>query len=64
MSECDTSKALYSIAVYEDCARIKGWLTSDILNLLIKLCKKEGFTHLIPSENPNEFKLVRKNEPT
>lgn len=48
----------YSIEVYEDYAIITGWLTTDVLKLLIKLCKKEGFTHMVPHEGQG-FKLVR-----
>lgn len=47
----------YSISVYEDYAIIKGWLTSEILITLIKLCKKEGFTHLQSFEGG--FKLIK-----
>ncbi len=50
----------YSIEVYEDYAIIKGWLTSDVLTLLIKLFKKEGFTHMQSFDGG--FKLVKKNE--
>lgn len=50
----------YSISVYKDHAIIKGWLTFDILTLLIRLCKKEGFTHMVPHDGIG-FKLV-KNE--
>jgi hypothetical protein len=51
----------YSIEVYKDHAIIKGWLTSDILKLLINLCKKHGFTHLVPNDGGG-FKLVRKED--
>jgi hypothetical protein len=49
----------YSIHVYEDHAIIRGWLTSDMLMLLIRLCKKEGFTHLTSNADGNGFKLVK-----
>lgn len=52
----------YSITVYEDHAIITGWLTSDVLILLIKLCKKEGFTHLTHNPHGEGFKLVRKDD--
>jgi hypothetical protein len=52
---------VYSIHVYEDYAIIRGGLTSDILTMLIKLCKKEGFTHITSANDGKEgFKLVRK----
>lgn len=51
----------YSITVYKDYALIRGWLTSDILTVLIKLCKKEGFTHLTSNDDGKGFKLVRKD---
>ncbi len=50
----------YSISVYEDHAIITGCLSPDVLDLLIKLCSDEGFTHLVFNEGG--FKLVRKNE--
>lgn len=50
----------YSIEVYDDCAIITGWLSSDILQMLIKLCEKEGFTHLAAHEGFG-FKLVKKD---
>ncbi len=49
----------YGIEVYSDHAVIHGRLSSDILILLIKLCKKEGFTHMTSSEDGKGFKLVR-----
>lgn len=51
------SEQKYSISVYEDHAIIKGWMTSDVLTLLVRLCKKEGFTHMTPFEGG--FKLVK-----
>lgn len=50
----------YSITVYEDHAIIRGWLSSDMLILLVKLCRKEGFTHLTNNPDGEGFKLVRK----
>jgi hypothetical protein len=38
------NKLKYSIEVYKDHAIIRGCLTSNVLTLLIKLCKEEGFT--------------------
>ena len=52
----------YTIKVYEDHAIITGWLTSDILILLTRLGKKEGFTHLTHNGNEQGFKLVRKKD--
>lgn len=49
----------YSIEVYEDHAKINGWLPSHILILLIKLCKKEGFDIMTYGENGG-FKLIKK----
>ena len=50
----------YSIEVYEDHAIIRGWLTTEILTLLIGLCKKEGFTHMTNvGDGTQGFKLVR-----
>lgn len=47
----------YSLEVFEDHAIIKGWITSEMLNVLIKLCRKEGFKFLAPYEGG--FKLVK-----
>jgi len=50
----------YSLEVYEDHAIIRGWLSSDTLILLTKLCKKEGFTHLtICDDGTQGFKLIK-----
>jgi len=51
---------MYSIEVFKDFAIIKGCLTSDILQVLVKLCKKEGFTHLTMHDGQG-FKLVKKD---
>lgn len=51
----------YSIEVYEDHAIIKGWLSSDVLTTLVRLCEKEGFTHIVSNDGVG-FKLVRKND--
>jgi hypothetical protein len=51
----------YSICVYEDHAIIRGWLPSDVLILLLRLCKKEGFTLITrPDDGIPGFKLVKK----
>ena len=50
----------YRLTVFEDEAFIEGRLGSDLLTVLIKLCKKEGFTHLEP-HSEGGFKLIRKN---
>jgi hypothetical protein len=50
------NKLKYSIEVYKDHAIIRGCLTSNVLTLLIKLCKEEGFTHMQSFEGG--FKLV------
>ena len=53
----------YSIEVYDDCAIIRGWLTAKVLTLLIRLCCKEGFTHMDNiGDGTQGFKLVKKNE--
>jgi hypothetical protein len=52
----------YSIEVYKDYAIIKGWLTPDILMVLVRLCKKHGFTHLTSNHDGKGFKLVRKDD--
>lgn len=50
----------YSLEVYEDHAIIRGNLTSQMLVLLIKLCKEEGFTHITHADDGKQgFKLVR-----
>jgi hypothetical protein len=50
----------YVLAIYEDYALINGKLSSDILLLLIKLCKKEGFTHMTHRDDGKPgFKLIR-----
>lgn len=55
------NEARYSIAVYEDYAIIKGWLSAEILCMLITLCEDEGFTNMIPHDDQG-FKLVRKEK--
>lgn len=51
----------YSIEVYEDHAIICGWIPTDVLKLMIKLCKKEGFTHMTPNDDGKSgFKMLRK----
>lgn len=52
----------YSIEVYKDYAIIRGLITSEILMVLVRLCKKEGFTHMTHNDNEPGFKLVRKIE--
>lgn len=47
----------YSLEVYDDHAIIKGWLTSDMLTVLIKLCRKEGFKRLVSGNGG--FKLIK-----
>ncbi len=47
----------FSITVYKDHAIIMGFLTADILSMLIELCKEYGFIHMISIENG--FKLVK-----
>ena len=47
----------FSIEIYEDYAIIRGWLTSDVLILLTKLCKKYGFKYLSSFEGG--FKLTK-----
>lgn len=56
------SKLKYSIEVYDDHAIIQGLLSSDILTLLTRLCRKEGFTHLTKNNEKPGFKLVKKND--
>ncbi len=56
------NKLKYSIHVYEDHAIINGCLSSDILILLVRLCKKHGFTHLTSGESGIGFKLIRLEE--
>ncbi len=53
------SEPLYEIRVYEDYAIITGWLTSDILKVLIRLCKQEGFTHLTNNPDGKGFRLIK-----
>ena len=52
----------YSIQVYEDHAIIRGWISSDILTLLMKLSKKEGFDYITSNPDGMGFKMVRKND--
>lgn len=49
----------YSIEVYEDHAIILGWLAPEVLVLLTRLCKKEGFTHITSNQDGKGFKLVK-----
>lgn len=57
MSEVE--KPLYSLEIYKDHALISGWLTTDMLTVLIRLCKKHGFTHLCMQSDQEGFKLVK-----
>jgi len=53
------SEPNYSISVFDDHAIIRGSLTSDILILLVELCKNEGFTHITNiSDGTQGFKLI------
>ncbi len=54
------SKLKFSVEVYEDFAIVKGTITSEMLMLIIRLCKKEGFTYFTYTDQENEFKLERK----
>ena len=54
----------YSIEVYEEEAIIKGSLSYEILSLLLKICKKEGFHFLALSHDDKGFKLVRDDNST
>ena len=47
----------FSLEVYDDHAIIRGWLTSDILVLLTRLCKKYGFKYLASCDGG--FKLTK-----
>lgn len=49
----------YSIEVYDDYALIQGSLSISVLRLLVNLCKREGFTHIMNNEEKPGFKLVR-----
>lgn len=51
----------YSIEVFDDYATIRGRMSSDILVLLVRLCKKEKFTHMTNTDDGEPgFKLVRR----
>ena len=51
----------YSIEVYEDHAITRGCISSEMLVLLIRLCKKEGFIYITaPDDGTRGFKLVKK----
>lgn len=54
-------KLQYSLEVYEDHALISGPIAFDVLAILMKFCKVEGFTHLTvrPDGKPG-FMLVKK----
>jgi hypothetical protein len=54
-------KLQYSLEMYEDHALISGAIACDVLDILIKFCKLEGFTHLTirPDGKPG-FMLVKK----
>ncbi len=47
----------FTLTVFDDYAIIRGWLSSDILILLVKLCKKHGFKYLSSFEGG--FKLTK-----
>jgi hypothetical protein len=53
-------KFKYSIHVYEDFAIIRGKLKSDVFQIAIRLCEKEGFTYIVPNYDGKGFKLIRK----
>jgi len=53
----------FSLIVYDDCAIIRGKMTVEVLTLLFKFCKKEGFTHLTNTDDSVQgFKFVRKDK--
>jgi hypothetical protein len=56
------SKFEYSLEVYDTHAIICGYLTYDMMKLLLKFCEKNGFTHLVPNHEKPGFKLVRKDD--
>jgi hypothetical protein len=50
----------YSLSVYEDHAKIEGWIPTDIFLLMIKACKKEGFVLMkLPDDGSAGFELVK-----
>lgn len=52
----------YSLEVFDEYALIHGSLSSDLLLLLVDLCKTEGFTHLVNDYGCKGFKLIRAAE--
>lgn len=53
----------YNIEVFKDYVCIKGKIDIWVLKYLIRLCKKEGFTHLIQPDNKTMMLIKReKNE--
>ena len=55
-----TNEPKYSIQVFEDQAIIKGFLSSDVLAMIIKLCLEEGFVYLKCNKDGKGFKLIKK----
>lgn len=53
----------FSLEVFEDHAMIRGWLDVKTLDVLFKLCKWYGFTHLTQTDDGQQgFKLVKKDD--
>ena len=58
MSSKEEPASEYRLSVYKDHAIINGFVTSDVLKRLVKVCERHGFTHLVPHSKPG-FKLVK-----
>jgi hypothetical protein len=56
------SKFRFSVVVYDDHAQLLGSLSSEVLLMLLELCREQGFTHMVPNEEAAGFKLVRKKD--
>ena len=57
--EKSKNKMEYSIEVFDDYAVIKGSISSDVLNFLLKLCEDEGFKYMVPNYQDVGFRLVK-----
>lgn len=56
-------KPYFTLEMFDDYALIRGWLTPEMLMMIVKMCKKQGFTHLTSTNDgiPG-FKLIKRDK--
>lgn len=50
----------WQFVVYKDHAEARGFLSVDVINIIMKICKKLGFTHITSNEDGIGLKFIRK----